>query len=101
MSENIPNFRVKNAYTTVEIQEWLITNISYVLGVEPDQIDIHEPLENYGLDSGQAMILASKAEKFLGFKLSLIHLWYYPTIEELAQRLAEEVEDSKSENFQI
>lgn len=101
MSESISNYQVKNSYTAVDIQEWLISNISSVLGVEPDKIDIHEPLENYGLDSGQAMILASKAEKFLGFKLSLLYLWYYPTIEELSQRLVEELEDSNSENFQI
>ncbi|MBD2387197.1 phosphopantetheine-binding protein [Cylindrospermum sp. FACHB-282] len=101
MSEYIPNSHLKKSPTVVDIQEWLVSNISYVLGVESDQIDIHEPLENYGLDSGQAMILASKAEKSLGFKLSLHYLWYYPTIEELAQRLSEDLQDSTSETFQI
>ncbi|MFM6371579.1 MAG: acyl carrier protein, partial [Dolichospermum sp.] len=49
----------------------------------------------------QTIIIASKAEKFLGFKLSLIHLWYYPTIQELSIRLSEELENSQSEIIQI
>jgi acyl carrier protein len=95
------NSNMKNSDTTTDIQTWLISNISSVVGIEPDQINIHEPLENYGLDSGQAMILASRAESFLGFKLSLIYLWYYPTIAELSQRLAEDLANSQSETFQI
>ncbi|BAZ29584.1 phosphopantetheine-binding protein [Cylindrospermum sp. NIES-4074] len=101
MSEYNSNANVQQPYTAADIQKWLIANISSVLGVEPDKIDIREPLESYGLDSAQAMIIASKAEKFLGFKLSAIYLWYYPNIEELAQRLAEELEDSPSDIFQI
>jgi acyl carrier protein len=101
MSEYNPNLNVQQPYTAANIQGWLISNISSVLGVEPDKIDIREPLENYGLDSAQAMIIASKAEKFLGFKLSAIYLWYYPNIEELAQRLAEQVEESQADMFQL
>ncbi|HLP89656.1 MAG TPA: acyl carrier protein [Nostocaceae cyanobacterium] len=101
MSKYISNSPVKQAYTNAEIQAWLVSNISYLLGVEPEEIDIHTPLDSYGLDSSQAMIIASKAEKFLGFKLSLIQLWYYPTIAELAQRLAEDLENNHAEILQI
>ncbi|MEA5575866.1 acyl carrier protein [Anabaena sp. UHCC 0451] len=101
MTDNLSNSPVKKAENIADIQAWLVANISYILGVNPEEIDIQEPLDSYGLDSAQAMILASKAEKFLGFKLSLIHLWYYPTIEELSQRLAEELENSESEILQI
>ncbi|MEO3706825.1 acyl carrier protein [Trichormus azollae] len=101
MSSALNNSPGKQAYTSADIQAWLVANISSLLSVEPDEIDIKEPLDSYGLDSVQAMIIASQAEKFLGFKLSLIHLWYYPSIEELAQRLAEELENSESEIFQI
>jgi len=90
-----------NSYTATDIQQWLVLNISSLLGVEPEQIDIREPLDSYGLDSAQAIILASKAEKYLGLRLSLIHLWYYPTIEELTHRLVEELGNSQSEIFQI
>ena len=70
----------------LKIQTWLVSEISSLLGVNPEEINIREPLDSYGLDSAQTIIIASKAEKFLGFKLSLIHLWYYPTIEELSLR---------------
>jgi acyl carrier protein len=101
MSNHIYEMPEKKANNLADIQAWLVTNISCILGINPEEIDIREPLDSYGLDSAQAMVLASKAEKFLGFKLSLIHLWYYPTIEELAQRLAEELEKSESEILQM
>ncbi|MBW4670229.1 MAG: acyl carrier protein [Cyanomargarita calcarea GSE-NOS-MK-12-04C] len=101
MSRSILNSIPKQSYTAEEIKAWLISNISEQLGVASDEIDVRKPLDSYGLDSAQAMILASQAEKFLGFKLSLIVLWHYPTIEALSQRLAEEFEASDSEVFQI
>ncbi|HIK07005.1 MAG TPA: acyl carrier protein [Trichormus sp. M33_DOE_039] len=88
-------------YTTEEIQMWLISNIAAQMEINPDVIDIREPLDSYGLDSVQAIILAKKAEKLLGFKLSPMLLWHYPTIELLAERLAEELETSELESFQI
>lgn len=88
-------------YTTEEIQMWLISNIAAQMEINPDVIDIREPLDSYGLDSVQAIILAKKAEKLLGFKLSPMLLWHYPNIELLAERLAEELETSELESFQI
>lgn len=90
-----------NPNNIAKIQTWLIIEIAQLLQVNPEQIDSYEPLDSYGLDSTQAIMIASKAEKIFGFKLSLIHLWYYPTIAELSQRLAEELEDSQSEIIQI
>jgi acyl carrier protein len=101
MSRSIFNSIAKQSYTAEEIKAWLISNISEQLGVHPDEIDVRKPLDSYGFDSAQTMILASQAEKFLGFKLSLILLWHYPTIEALSHRLAEEFEASDSEVFQI
>jgi acyl carrier protein len=101
MNQSIPNPNLKRSYTAIEIQNWLVSNISELLGIQPEEIDINAPLDSYGLDSGQGMILASKAEKFLGFKLSPVYIWYYPTIEKLSQRLAEELADSESETFEI
>ena len=101
MSDDLGSTSVEKTVSSAEIEAWLVANISSILGVNPEDIDIKEPLDSYGLDSAQAMTIASKAQKFIGFKLSLIHLWYYPTIEELAQRLAEELENSDSEILQL
>lgn len=88
-------------YTAEDIQAWLTSHLAELLRVEADEIDIQAPLDSYGLDSAQAMLLASKAGKFLGFQLSPLLLWHYPTIESLSQRLAEEYESSDSEVFEI
>ncbi|MGM3309232.1 phosphopantetheine-binding protein [Anabaena sp. WFMT] len=101
MNQHMDNSQPKTSYSVADIQGWFVSNVSYMMGVNPEEIDIREPLDSYGLDSAQAMLLASKAEKFLGLKLSLIHLWHYPTIEELSQRLAEELENSQSEILQL
>ena len=81
--------------TAQEIQNWMVSQLAEQLAIEPDEIDIQEPLDTYGLDSAAAMILASKAHKLLGFELPLNLLWLYPTIESLSERLAEEIEEKK------
>ena len=101
MNNNLSHSLPDNQDNATKIQTWLVAEISSLLGVNPEEINIREPLDSYGLDSAQTIVIASKAEKFLGFKLSLIHLWYYPTIEELSLRLSEELENSQSEIIQI
>ncbi|AFZ24738.1 thioester reductase-like protein [Cylindrospermum stagnale PCC 7417] len=81
----------KQSYTAEDIQVWLVSNLAELIGVTTDEIDVKEHLENYGLDSAQAMILVSKLEKLLGFQPSPLLLWHYPNIEALSQRLAEEL----------
>jgi thioester reductase-like protein len=81
---------IKQVYTAEDIQSFLLSNLADVLGVSPESIDVEEHLENYGLDSAQAMILISKLEQLLGFKPSPVLLWHYPNIAALSQRLAEE-----------
>ncbi|OBQ33095.1 MAG: polyketide synthase, partial [Anabaena sp. MDT14b] len=74
MNNNISNSLSENQDNATKIQAWLVAEISSLLGVNPEEINIREPLDSYGLDSAQTIIIASRAEKFLGFKLSLIHL---------------------------
>ncbi len=90
-----------HSHTTAEIQTWLTCHLAEILGVKATEIDIRAPLDSYGLDSAQGMLLAAKAGKFLGFQLSPLLLWHYPTIESLSQRLAEESQASESEIFEI
>jgi len=73
-----------------EIQTWLINHIAQMMDTDPQTIDIEESLENYGLDSAQAMTLISQLEKQIGYAPSPGLLWHYPNIKSLSQRLAEE-----------
>ncbi|MHC5827058.1 MAG: phosphopantetheine-binding protein, partial [Nostoc sp.] len=61
---------IKQSFTAGDIQVFLISNLAELLKVSTDEIDVKEHLENYGLDSAQAMILVSKLEKLLGFQPS-------------------------------
>ncbi len=101
MSQSTPEIIKKQSYTAEEIQTWLVSHIAEQLGVEPKDIDVRQPLDSYGLESAQAMLLVSKAEKLFDFELSPILLWRYPTIETLSERLAEESKTSQSEIFEI
>lgn len=92
---------VTTPMTAEAIQDWLIANIAEQLGVTPDEIDVEVHFDSLGLDSAQGMIIASKGETFLGFPISPLLLLHYPTIETLAERLAEEIADSESELLEI
>jgi acyl carrier protein len=47
------------------------------------------------------MLLAGRAEKQLGFTISPILLWHYPTIKALSERIAEDVLDQDTETFEL
>jgi thioester reductase-like protein len=84
---------LKQFYNAESIQAFLVSHLAEVVGVETAEIDVNENLENYGLDSAQAMMIISKLEELLGFKPSPILLWHYPNIAALSQRLSEESTD--------
>src|SRR5712691_3599146 len=70
------------------IREWLIAQLSHVLGIEPQDIDIREPFANYGLTSVDAVSLSGDLEEWLELSLSPTLAYEYPTIETLARHLA-------------
>jgi acyl carrier protein len=90
MIQPTPNLIAKVPKTQATIQAWLMEQFAEQLQVEPYQVDIKEPFDSYGLNSSQALIIAVKAEKQFGFKLSPVLLWHYPNIESLSHRLVEE-----------
>ena len=101
MSLSNPASTPQPSYTAKDLQIWLVSLLGELLGLQPAEINIQEPFDNYGLDSTQAMIIAAKVQKLLGFQLSPLLVWHYPTIESLSQRLAEEFGGSETEVFQI
>ncbi len=72
------------------IQNWLVAQLSRVLQVEPQDIDIQEPFTSYGLTSVDAVGLSGDLEEWLGLSLSPTLAYDYPTIETLARHLAGE-----------
>src|SRR5437588_4655610 len=80
----------KQLPTAKAIHAWLVSQLSEVLGVEPQDMDIREPFTNYGLTSRDAVSLSGDLEDWLGRELSPTLAYEYPTIESLARHLAGE-----------
>lgn len=95
MNQPISVLNNEQSRTAETIQAWLIAQFAERLEIDPDDIDVHEPFDNYDLDSAQSMLLLGKLEKWLGRNFSPVLLFNYPTVAELAQRLAEETSVSK------
>jgi myxalamid-type polyketide synthase MxaB len=73
------------------IRAWLINKIGELLTIAPEEIDTQEPLTNYGLSSMSGVILSGDVEQWLGLALEPMVAWEYPTIDALAQYLADEM----------
>lgn len=70
------------------IQGWLIDKLAEVLEIEPNQIDVRQDFEEYGLGSAEAINLSGDLEDFLGRRLPPTLLWDYQNIEAVANHLA-------------
>jgi acyl carrier protein len=77
-------------YSSETITAWLITALAELLSIAPAELDIHEPLTSYGLNSLTGVILSGDIEHWLHLKLDPIVAWEYPTIATLASHLAAE-----------
>jgi acyl carrier protein len=62
---------IQQPCTVEDIQNWLIDQFAQQLNVDPDDIDIEEPFDNYELDSSKALVLLGRLEKWLGKELYL------------------------------
>ena len=83
------------------IQGWLIDKLAEVLEIEPNQIDVGQDFEEYGLESAEAINLSGDLEDYLGRRLPPTLLWDYQNIEALAQYLAHSNPSSNKANFKI
>ena len=81
------------------IQGWLIDKLAEVLEIEPNQIDVGQNFEEYGLESAEAINLSGDLEDYLGRRLPPTLLWDYQNIEALAQYLAQSNLSSSQASF--
>jgi len=77
-------------FTFTIIEDWLVRQVAELLGTSQAEIDVREPLANYGLSSMAAVSLSGDLEDWLGKPLSPTLAWDYPTIELLSKHLAGE-----------
>jgi amino acid adenylation domain-containing protein/thioester reductase-like protein len=87
--------REKDGVRARDIQSWLVARIAAMLETDPAAIDARQPFTYYGLGSVQAVSLTGDLEVFLERKLSPTLAWDYPTIELLANYLADTAKQAK------
>jgi acyl carrier protein len=80
----------KEPPTAAAIQTWIVSYLAEMLEIEPDEVDVTIPFDQYGLDSAVAVGMTGDMEDWLERKLDPTLLYDYPTIEALSQHLAEE-----------
>lgn len=74
-----------------EIQAWIVSYIAELLAIDPDEVNITIPFDNYGLDSSAAVGMTGDLEDWIERKIDPTLLYDYPTIESLVQHLDEEL----------
>jgi len=84
--------------TTEMIQHWITEQLAAYLKMSPDMIDQREPTSRYGVDSSVAVTLTGELADWLGLKLDPTLFWEYPTIESVAQHVAQECQKAQSVN---
>lgn len=75
--------------SSLEIQDWLVAYLAQLLEVDPQEIDTQTPFERYGLDSSALVVLSGDLQESLKCSLEPTLLYDYPTIEALADHLAQ------------
>lgn len=77
--------------TVPEIQSWLVSQLSKTLQISAEEIDITVSFDTYGLDSQAAVVLSGDLQEWLQQDLDPMLFFDYPTIEQLAEHLAEQI----------
>ena len=75
--------------TADAIERWLVSYLAGVLELEPDEVDVTVTFDRYGLDSFTAVGLAGDLEDWLGHAVDPALPYDYPTVQSLAQHLAQ------------
>lgn len=83
------NTIVEKKFGPSEVLAWLTPKFADWLEVPAEELDPREPISSYGLDSISAVTLSVQLEEELGIKLDTEVLWDRPTLQSLAEHLAE------------
>jgi acyl carrier protein len=80
--------RAETGKSETEIQDWLLSYLSELLGEDVEQIDIRDSFASYGLDSSAAVGMVGDLAEWLNRNLDAELIYRQPTIESLARYLA-------------
>lgn len=79
------------ALTKQAIADWLVGQLSVLLKINQDEVDVRRSFAHFGLDSAQVVSMVGDLSGWSGRALLAPTLfWDYPSIEQVAQHLAED-----------
>ena len=87
---------LKPAPTPEAIENWLVSYLVLSLKIPSSEINIKEPFASYGVDSSVAVSATGELGEWLGLELEPTLFWEYPSIQTIAQYLAQECRCSQS-----
>jgi len=73
--------------SSAEIEAWMVARLAEGLKVAREEIDLHTPFSDFGLDSVAGLQLTGDLEGVVGRALEPTLLYEYPTIATLARHL--------------
>ncbi len=85
MAEN----RKSNLNTIDDIKDWLVHHLANTLELDPQDIDTSERFNRYGLKSAVGTSMVAELSRVMGRKLMPTLVWDYPTIDKVAEYLAD------------
>lgn len=87
---------VKNAGIRAALTEWLVVHVASALEMPPDAVDVRQNLEDYGLDSMQAVGLTGDLQSWLGVEIPPTAIWDHPTIESTSEFVSQLIASHQS-----
>ena len=89
------NTIVEKQLARPEVLAWLISQFADWLEVPVEELEPRRPISSYGLDSISAVTLSVQLEEELGVELDTAVLWERPTLESLAEHLAQSLNSER------
>jgi acyl carrier protein len=71
------------------IQNWLVTYLSKLLQIRPEEVDVTLPFERFGLDSTTLVGMTGDLSNVIGMEIDPTLAYDFPTIEKFVQAVAE------------
>ena len=78
-----------------ELQNWLLVWLSERANLAPGSIEPTTPFAELGIDSLTAVEISQEMDEILGLRLPPMVVWSYPTVEALAEYLAEQLQTGR------
>ena len=76
------------------IRDWMVQRLAKAINVEPAAVVTSKRFDEYGLDSRLAIAVSGELEKIVERRLSPALLFEFPTIDQVAHALAQQLDEA-------